>query len=176
MCAKSDAILFRDAQSKSSLRSICFPPQNCPIDQEWVLLPAHATMDSVPSELSPPQLFYLMVLLLRAIALQAGVFLSPVDAAWEQSVPDGTRSAPAGCTIGDNSTLRTALQCIQISDSEEEPDEVRQTGTSLTGNGDRAPSNAVGPREPSYPPPNRSRTRQRSSSTSREPRTKRGRK
>ena len=135
-------------------------------------------MDSVPADLSPPQLFYLMVLLLRAIAQQAGVFLSPVDAAWEQCVPDGTRSAPAGCTIGDNSTLRTALQCVEISDSEEEPDQqVKQTGTTLSGNGENASSNVVGPREPPYPPPNRSRTRQRSSSSSREnPRTKRGRK
>ena len=133
-------------------------------------------MDSVPADLSPPQLFYLMVLLLRAIAQQAGVFLLPVDAAWEQSVPDGTRSAPAGCTIGDDSTLRTALQCVEISDSEEEPDQhVKHTGTTLSG--ENASSNVVGPREPPYPPPNRSRTRQRSSSSSREnPRTKRGRK
>ena len=132
-------------------------------------------MDSVPSDLSPPQLFYLMVLLLRAIAQQAGVFLSPVDAAWEQSVPDGTRSAPAGCTIGDNSTLRTALQCVEISDSDEEPDQnVKPTGS--TPSGENASSNVVGPREPPYPPPIRSR-RQRSSSSSREnPRTKRGRK
>ena len=70
---------------------------------------AHATMESNPADLSPPQIFYLMVLLLRAAAQQAGVFLSPVDAAWEQCVPDGSRSARAGCTIGDNSTIRTAI-------------------------------------------------------------------
>ena len=132
-------------------------------------------MDSVPSDLSPPQLFYLMVVVLRAIAQQAGVFLSPVDAAWEQSVPDGTRSAPAGCTIGDNSTLRTALQCVEISDSDEEPDQnVKSTGS--TPSGENASPNVVGPREPPYPPPIRSR-RQRSTSSGREnPRTKRGRK
>ena len=127
----------------------------------------------------PPQIFYLMVLLLRAAAQQAGVFLSPVDAAWEQSVPDGSRSAPAGCTIGDNSTIRTAIQCVNISDSEEEPDEqVMQTGTTPGGTGANASSTAVGPREPPYPPPNRSRTRQRSSSTSSHEnvRTKRSRK
>ena len=123
-------------------------------------------MESNPADLSPPQIFYLMVLLLRAAAQQAGVFLSPVDAAWEQRVPDGSRSAPAGCTIGDNSTIRTAIQCVNISDSEEEPDEVMQTGTTPGGNDPNASSTAVGPREPPYPPPNRSRTRQRSSSTS----------
>ena len=134
-------------------------------------------MDSRPEDLSSAQLFYLMVLLLRAIAQQAGVFLSPVDAAWEQCVPDGTRSAPAGCTIGDNSTIQTALQCVNISDSEEEPEHVIRTGTTPSVNGEKASSNAVGPREPPYPPPNRSRTRQRSSSSSHEnPRTKKSRK
>ena len=132
-------------------------------------------MDSVPSELSPPQLFYIMVMCLRAIALQAGVFLSPVDSAWEQSNPKGTGSAPAGCTIGDQSTLGTALQCVEISDSEEEPDQnVQQPGPSMCG--EKSSANVEGPKEPSYPPPSR-RRRKRSTSSSREhPWTKKDRK
>ena len=131
-------------------------------------------MDAVPSELSPPQLFYIMLMCLRALALQAGVFISPADLAWEQSNPNGTGSAPAGCTIGDNSTLGTALQCVEISDSEEDPDQnVKQT-ESARGSAN-VPAKVEGPREPSYPPPRR--RRQRSSSTSCEnPRTKKGRK
>ena len=117
-------------------------------------------------DLSPPQIFYLLVLLLRAAAQQAGVFLSPVDAAWEQSVPDGSRSIPVGATIGDNSTISTAIQSINISDSDEEPvEQVVQAGTTPGGHGVNATPAALGPSEPPYPPPNRSRTRYRSSSS-----------
>ena len=87
-------------------------------------------------DLTPPQIFYLMVLLLRAAAQQAGVYFSPIDAAWEQAVPDGTRSVPVATTIGDNATIRSGLQCINISDSEEEIVEpVGQDGTTQGGTG-----------------------------------------
>ena len=130
-------------------------------------------------DLCPPQIFYLLMLLLRAAAQQAGVFLSPVDAAWEQCVPDGSRSVPVGCTIGDNSTIRTGIQCVNISDTDEEPvEQVVQAGTTPGGNGVNASPAALGPTEPPYPPPNSSRTRHRSSSPSshKNARTKRRRK
>ena len=150
------------------LVDLLFPPQNDHSSQGLRTVSSFAKMDAIPSELSPPQLFYIMVMCLRALAVQAGVFMSPADLAWEQANPNGS-SGPAGCTIGDNSTLGTALQCVEISDSDEEQDpNVKQTESARGG--------AVeGPKEPPYPPP--SRRRQRSSSSSRgDSRTKKARK
>ena len=128
-------------------------------------------------DLTPPQIFYLMVLLLRAAAQQAGVYFSPIDAAWEQAVPDGTRSVPVATTIGDNATIRSGLQCINISDSEEEIVEpVGQDGTTQGGTGMTETPAPFGPTEPPYPPPRSNTRRQRSSSSSIEnARTKRRR-
>jgi len=125
-------------------------------------------MESSPTDLTPPQIFYLMVLLLRAAAQQAGVYFSPIDAAWEQAVPDGTRSVPVATTIGDNATIRSGLECVNISDSEEEIIEpVGRDGTTEGGSGIAETPTPAGPTEPPYPPPIRSNTRrQRSSSTS----------
>ena len=128
-------------------------------------------------DLSPPQIFYLMVLLLRAAAQQAGVYFSPIDAAWEQGVPDGTRSVPVATTIWDNSTIRSGLQCVNISDSEEEIVEpVGQDGTAQGGIGMTETPAPFGPTELAYPPPRSNARRQRSSSSSLEnARTKRRR-
>ena len=65
-------------------------------------------MDAVPSELQPPQLIYIMLMCLRALALQAGVFVSPADISWEQANPNGT-NGPVGCTIGDGSALKSQI-------------------------------------------------------------------
>lgn len=77
-------------------------------------------MDAMPSELQPPQLIYIMLMCLRALALQAGVFVSLADISWEQANPNGT-NGPVGCTIGDRSNLGLALQCIEVSDSNSDP-------------------------------------------------------
>jgi len=124
-------------------------------------------MESNPVDFSPPQIFYLLMLLLRAAAQQAGVFFSPIDAAWEQSVPDGSRSVPVATTIGDNSTISTAIQCVNISDSEEEIVEpVGQARTTPGGIGMAETPASFGPTEPAYPPPQRCNTRRQLSSSS----------
>ena len=66
-------------------------------------------MDAVPADLQPPQLIYIMLMCLRALAVQAGVFVSPADMSWEQANPNGA-NGPVGCTIGDGSNLGSALE------------------------------------------------------------------
>ena len=117
-------------------------------------------MDAVPSELQPPQLIYIMLMCLRALALQAGVFVSPADISWEQANPNGT-NGPVGCTIGDGSNLGSALQCIEVSDSDSDPKEKKSESASGKAH---VPKKDDGPREPPYPPPRR--RKQRSSSSS----------
>ena len=78
-----------------------------------------------------------------AAAQQAGVFFSPIDAAWGQSVPDRTRSILVRATIGDNSTIGTGIQCINISDSDGEPvEQVVQAWTRRSLNRSSAKSGA----------------------------------
>ena len=65
-----------------------------------------------------------------------------------------------GCTIGDGSNLGSALQCIEVSDSDSEPKEKKSESASGKA---QVPEKDDGPREPPYPPPRR--RRQRSSSS-----------
>ena len=74
------------------------------------------TMEAVPADLQPPQLIYIMLMCLRALAVQSGVFVSPTDMCWEQANPSGTHG-PVGCTVGDGSNLGSALGCTEVSDS-----------------------------------------------------------
>ena len=116
-------------------------------------------MDAVPADLQPPQLIYIMLMCLRALAVQAGVFVSPSDMSWEQANPNGA-NGPVGCTIGDGSNLGSALRCTEVSDSDSEPKE--QKPETVSGKA-QVPEKNDGPREPPFPPPRR--RRQRSSSS-----------
>ena len=116
-------------------------------------------MDAAPADLQPPQLIYIMLMCLRALAVQAGVFVSPADMSWEQANPNGTNGL-VGCTIGDGSNLGSALRCTEVSDSDSEPKEKKPE--SVSGKA-QVPEKDDGPREPPFPPPRR--RRQRSSSS-----------
>ena len=110
-------------------------------------------MDAVPADLQPPQLIYIMLMCLRALAVQAGVFVSPADMSWEQANPNGA-NGPVGCTIGDGSNLGSALGCTVVSDSDSEPKEPKPETVSGKAQG---PEKNDGPREPPFPPPRRRR-------------------
>lgn len=130
-------------------------------------------------ELNPAQIFYLLLVLIRAAAQQSGIFCSPIDIAWEQGhASDASRSIPVAATIGDRSTINTGAKCITINDSEEEGMcESATVGTPMVPEG-TGESEAVGslvPSEPPYPPPGRAQEhpwrppRRRSSSSTSEP-------
>jgi len=89
------------------------------------------TMEAVPADLQPPQLIYIMLMCLRALAVQSGVFVSPTDMCWEQANPSGTHG-PVGCTIGDGSNLGSALGCTEVSDSDSSPKETKAEGVGKT--------------------------------------------
>ena len=115
------------------------------------------TMEAVPADLQPPQLIYIMLMCLRALAVQSGVFVSPTDMCWEQANPNGAHG-PVGCTVGDGSNLGSALGCTEVSDSDSSQKETKAEGVGKT----QGPETEKIPREPPFPPPRR---RQRSSSS-----------
>ena len=115
------------------------------------------TMEAVPADLQPPQLIYIMLMCLRALAVQSGVFVSPTDMCWEQANPNGAHG-PVGCTVGDGSNLGSALGCTEVSDSDSSQKETKAEGVGKT----QGPEKEKIPREPPFPPPRR---RQRSSSS-----------
>jgi len=129
-------------------------------------------MDTNPVELNPAQIFYLLLVLIRAAAQQSGIFCSPIDLAWEQGVAsDASRSIPVAATIGDTSTINTGINCITISDSEEEMGESAEVGAVMVpeGTGVAAAAGSMVPTEPPFPPPQRGRARQRRSTSSTSP-------
>ena len=101
--------------------------------------------------------FYLLLVLLRAAAQQSGIFCSPIDIAWEQGhASDASRSIPVAATIGDRSTINTGINCITISDSEEEGiGEAAAVGAPMVpdGTGESAAAGSMVPTEPPFPPP-----------------------
>lgn len=117
-------------------------------------------MDTNPVELNPAQIFYLLLVLIRAAAQQGGIFCSPIDLAWEQGVAsDASRSIPVAATIGDRSTINTGINCITISDSEEEMGESAEVGAVMVPEG-------TGVAAAPFPPPQRGRARRRRSTSS----------
>ena len=120
-------------------------------------------------ELNPAQIFYLLLVLLRAAAQQSGIFCSPIDIAWEQGhASDASRSIPVAAMIGDRSTINTGTNRTTISDSEEEMGESAAVGASMVpeGTGEVAAAGSMVPTEPPFPPPQRGRARQRRSTSS----------
>lgn len=65
-----------------------------------------------------------LLVLVRVIAAQQGMTLSDTDMAWQQQTGrDNSVSStpgPVSCTIGDSSTMGSALRCIEVSSTSSE--------------------------------------------------------